>query len=265
MAFLNPSCLNRDSQKGFTLIELLVVVSIIALLIAMLLPALARARAAARQALCGVNARSLGFSLMAYSNDQKSWFPTSDDSRANVLRDVNRGGILSYMGIGNGVLNEVDLPRLASQVLCPLRDPRLQEGYARYNGSVIGTTYRFIASRGDRDSGYQEQGTSWYGWHQTIRNKGYGANRPIPRLQQLDVDRKLPSDYPMLADAFNPTGPLSEYFGAHFFGLASSRGVNNHDGANTVFFDGHVRFINSDDMTKRVKFYSTDAYAVVHW
>jgi len=61
--------------KGFTLIELLVVISIIALLVGILLPALGAARRSAQKAACLSNVRQVGVAIVAYTADNRDYYP----------------------------------------------------------------------------------------------------------------------------------------------------------------------------------------------
>ena len=65
----------KKSLAGFTLVELLVVIGIIALLISILLPSLNRARETANRIKCAANLRSIGQSMLLYSNENKDQYP----------------------------------------------------------------------------------------------------------------------------------------------------------------------------------------------
>jgi prepilin-type processing-associated H-X9-DG protein len=94
-------------MAAFTLVELLVVVGIIALLASLLLPALRRARESANRAVCGSNLRQMGFAFVAYTNDNRGWFPfhaeigrprSEDWIWWQANRDVKRSAIARYLG-----------------------------------------------------------------------------------------------------------------------------------------------------------------------
>jgi len=65
---------NQKSKRGFTLIELLVVIAIIAILAAILFPVFARARENARRASCQSNLKQIGLGLMMYAQDYDGHF-----------------------------------------------------------------------------------------------------------------------------------------------------------------------------------------------
>src|SRR5262245_3010040 len=77
---------NRNSTRrrvrlptrfAITLAELLVVVAVIGIMIAILLPTLARAREAANRAKCLSNVRQIGLALLAYTGENRGWFPAA--------------------------------------------------------------------------------------------------------------------------------------------------------------------------------------------
>jgi len=63
------------ARHGFTLIELLVVIAIIAVLAAMLMPALSQARERARRAVCMSNLKQTGQAILMYVNNWDGYMP----------------------------------------------------------------------------------------------------------------------------------------------------------------------------------------------
>lgn len=76
-------CRRRDrSVLKFTLVELLVVLAVIAILAGLLLPALSKARDRARTVICSGNLKTIGLSVVFYTNTYNSYLPSTNCSYA---------------------------------------------------------------------------------------------------------------------------------------------------------------------------------------
>jgi prepilin-type N-terminal cleavage/methylation domain-containing protein/prepilin-type processing-associated H-X9-DG protein len=258
----------RHARPAFTLIELLVVISIISLLVAILLPVLAKARETTRQVICGTQENQLNLAALGYATDNKYWFPMVRNSAAYVhTHSYNSSRVLvQYL---NGDMDK-DVTKAVSKVmLCPNRDPAITEDYVDINNNRLGSTYQFLASRGDRNT--SPEGTdsndltfqaipsvAWYGWqyqtdHITPYNNAVYRMGPIPRETLVEeISHVGPVEQPIISDLYwyNSTVQNMTY------GAAAVRS-NHPNGSNIGYLDGHVKFINSDHFTKYIRYYSS--------
>jgi prepilin-type N-terminal cleavage/methylation domain-containing protein len=124
---LNRIVAARRRCFGFTLVELLVVIGIIALLISILLPTLSKARESAKISQCLSNQRQIAIAVIAYTNDNKGYFPSSalnphrDDDwifwQRAFRNRIGEGGIGPYLRLS---------PTNYKMMVCPSDDPDLR-------------------------------------------------------------------------------------------------------------------------------------------
>lgn len=220
----------------FTLIELLIVIAIIAIMAAMLMPALNKARAKAQEAGCQNNLKQNSFALLQYSNDYDSWGPSMTNNGGNPLAyDVVNGYLLPKNAVQDSKIK-------AKQLICPGTKPPLSDDAFYYAGRISPNNNRAYMSyllafgTGDRTAA-----DNWFFWRSNSSVKGGVQRVPCPSLKMLNTVQNgcyiaAPSQQPMIGDVASESGFITA------FGLTSTPFPMSHNGANTAFIDGHVKW-----------------------
>ncbi len=273
-----------NRSPAFTLIELLVVISIIALLIAILLPALGAARTQARKTQCASGTRQIFTMQSVYAEDHRGFYPLTDESRCNgfmwrandsspwtisLTYNSARSPLEFYLGNGHRVLR------------CPEYDSDKLSVFTGYQaGGGWGSTYWLVAGTGKRVFNNSVTDNRDF-WGRLLRSTSTPDNpllrAPIPNVnwtgrsvsnygRQSDAYGAIYLDQPAKQPALiEPHGhvPTSDAgYAPTIVGLWPAYNVsgaltayptlNHRDGGNTLFVDGHGKWVTSADAVHRV-------------
>jgi prepilin-type N-terminal cleavage/methylation domain-containing protein/prepilin-type processing-associated H-X9-DG protein len=242
--------MKKARPKGFTLIELLVVMAILSILMALLLPAIQTAKEKAREGRCKNNMSTLGKCMMMFVTEHGDKFPTAGWVGQNFESDWVWGG------------NVISVPQ---------RDPsaaqrvRVEEGalWSYVTGYPRVGPYGDPTSRPLKDEWYASPDTNPYlcpsaGVVGRKRGLSYAMNSNLNRWGGAGdsgadgngypiAQIKNPTNTILLVDEsemtlndglFLPTGHENQVTGADL-----SYWLKHNGGANLVFCDGHVGWI----------------------
>lgn len=242
---------------GFTLVELLVVIAIIALLMSILLPALGRAREQARSVICRNNLKTLALANVVYSVTCDGWYVSAVDYTMAALGQPTWNSNLEFrrsLGLQTKRYEDDaddydDFFRMPKEYLCPTDKAVGRHKYANLLGSyqnVISYGYNFTDWGPD-----SLKPLSWSGdipaGEEAAQVKAVQIRQPAERLMFIDA-----GDIWAVKDGAS----YKRYWDLFGHNLALYRADNqwmptffrHNQGANIVFFDNHVEYMDKEDV-----------------
>jgi prepilin-type N-terminal cleavage/methylation domain-containing protein/prepilin-type processing-associated H-X9-DG protein len=245
--------MSHKHRPAFTLVELLVVIGIIAVLISVLLPALTKARTQAMNIKCSSNLRSIGQNLLIYSNYNKGRLP-QHASGASWLWDVpyaDRDAMIGVNGVTTNNLNQGSFSAGGKRdiLYCPLFNEQDVDALWNY-----GTDFGVI--------GYAV-------FNRRLAPSVLAPSTAVPPpVTSIVTDREfLTSFHPHITTKYAPTKPADIELAADAviqqgntysaYGGWPGTHITPHLyrgkplGGNTLYLDGHVTFVNFNQMKAR--------------
>ena len=242
------NCVSFAHGQGkmcFTLIELLVVIAIIAILAAMLMPALQQARQTATKTSCQSNEKNIGMLFSVYEG-QYGRFPMSHWTLSSTDNYKNWGWHSFLMGVRReGRPDEwSNLHKDWKLMACP-GDPRAFKSWCMQSYWACRTTLGRLKLDG---TWQDDKGAETHPQQHTIKGVLIRSCRP-PSGTLLITDAAYNKDARCDAPTYDVCDSNCEFNENNkpndfVHGGKYDMNTNHRNGANHLFADGHVQFLN---------------------
>jgi prepilin-type processing-associated H-X9-DG protein/prepilin-type N-terminal cleavage/methylation domain-containing protein len=210
-------------KSAFTIVELLVVISIIAVITALLMPAIGKARIAARRTRCTSNLKQIDIAMHSYlsSNDDKypcaqDKLPKKDPADPNIWLWMGRGWrsfISPHLG-GKITAKNPSVLLCPSDTIAP----------AKWESTSYSYSLAFYHTPEDIDS----------------LNGAYSDLTTLPPTAQKPTNVTKPACKIIIGEWMSNHKPVANYNDSGWWCRLGAR--------NFLFADGHVRFIDANDI-----------------
>jgi prepilin-type N-terminal cleavage/methylation domain-containing protein len=225
------------NRKGFTLVELLVVISIIAMLLAILLPSLSKARDLAKRMVCMTRQRSIGLSMLAYSQAYNGKLLTRYPDKAktdywknSVPYSWPQKGCIDIMKSYIGLTDVFDCPlsQYKAYYIDPVKNPG-NEHAGDWNVNML-----WLSGLGE------------YGKYSRYIFDDSAAPSDFSKAKSRQIILTDRNNY-MIGD---PWGGWSNHSGGHVPVRTLQEFLKKLKGSNRIYADGHGETVKPDRMGK---------------